>query len=330
MVSEFIYRRSSDGVLIAETDGVITDLNPAAAALLGVTPESVIGKYPAQVFNSNPALVNLFTRSGEQSLDVRLPRRRLAAGVAATLADGRRIVLLHDVTEQRDLESRREALSSTMAHDLRNPISALSGYAELVSRTGDLNEDQAYFLRRVRQTAQKLYDVAGELVDLVWLEAGMPLKHLPIELTSAISTVIETLTPLAQEKSITIAVSIQDPLPMVMGDPDRVKTVISKLLHNALLYSDHEQLVAVHAWGDEREAYCSVADRGMGIADDEIEMVFDRMFRSKDERVQALPGGGLGLTIARRIVQRHGGDIWASSNLGKGSTFTFMLPAVKS
>ena len=135
---------------------------------------------------------------------------------------------------------------------------------------------------------------------------------------------------MAKEKSITIAVSIQDPLPPVMGDPERIRLVIGKLLHNALLYSDTEQLVAVHAWGDDSEAYCSIADRGFGISDEELELVFDRLFRSKDERVQALPGGGLGLTIARRILQRHGGDIWASSNLGKGSTFTFVLPSAKS
>lgn len=330
LISEFLYRRSPDGILIAGGDGIITDVNPAAAALLGMTTDAAMGKYPEQAFHSIPALVNLFTRQGDQTLDVRLPRRRLAVGIATTLSDERRVVLLHDVTEQRDLETRREALIATMAHDLRNPISALSGYADLVARTGDLSDDQRYFLKRVQHTAQKLYDMAGELVDLVWLEAGMPLRHLPVDLHAAVIAVIESLTPLAQEKTITIAVSVQDPLPPVMGDADRIKLVMYKLLHNALLYSDNEQVVAVHAWSDAAEVYCSVADRGFGIADDEIELVFDRMFRSKDERVQAIPGVGLGLTVARRIAQRHGGDIWASSNLGKGSTFTFMLPSAKS
>jgi PAS domain S-box-containing protein len=329
LISEFIYRRSPDGILITDEDGVIIDMNPAAAALLGVTTDTAVGKYPEQAFTGNPALISLFTREGDQTFDVRLPRRRLASGVASTLSDGRRIVLLHDVTEQRELDTRREALTATMTHDLRNPISALSGYAELVARTGELSNDQQYFLKRVQQTAQKLYDMAGELVDLVWLEAGMPLRHLPVDLQNAIAAVIETLSPLAREKSITIAVSVQDPLPPVMGDPERVQQVIYKLLHNALLYSDKEQVVAIHAWSDASEVCCSVADRGFGIADAEIDLVFDRMFRSKDERVLALPGGGLGLTIARRIAQRHGGDIWASSDLGKGSTFTFMLPSAK-
>ncbi len=84
--------------------------------------------------------------------------------------------------------------------------------------------------------------------------------------------------------------------------------------------------MAIHAWADTHEAYCSVADQGIGIADDELELIFDRLYRSRSEHVLAIPGGGLGLTIARTIIRRHGGDLWATSNLGEGSTFTFVLP----
>lgn len=83
----------------------------------------------------------------------------------------------------------------------------------------------------------------------------------------------------------------------------------------------------IHAWVDGDEVFCSVADRGIGIADDELELVFDRLYRSRDLRVEAIAGGGLGLTMVRTIVQRHGGTIWAASNLDEGSTFTFVLPA---
>jgi two-component system sensor histidine kinase VicK len=114
-----------------------------------------------------------------------------------------------------------------------------------------------------------------------------------------------------------------------MGDRQRLKLVIHHLLHNAIVYSPPDQTIAIHAWGDEHEVYCSVADRGIGIADDELELIFDRMYRSRDEHVREIPGGGLGLTIARTVIERHGGDIWATSNYGEGSTFTFVLPAVE-
>lgn len=322
-----IFHRTADGILIANSERMIEHANPAAAMLLGMTVDQICGKEAAHVFQKNPALLNLFNRPGEQTNDVHLPRRRLAVGIATSLSDGSRVVLLQDVTEQRDLESRRESLIATMKHDLRNPLSAVSGFAELLDKVGELNEQQEHFLLRLRQTTNKLYEVIGTLTDLAWLEAGMPLKHLPINLGKIIDSVIEQLRTMAEEKQITIALSVQDPIPGLVGDADRIQMVVYHLVHNAILYSESERVVVIHAWSDGHEVYCSVADQGFGIADDELELIFDRLYRSKDERVRDLPGGGLGLTLARRIIQRHGGDIWAVSNLGKGSTFTFLLPA---
>ena len=114
-----------------------------------------------------------------------------------------------------------------------------------------------------------------------------------------------------------------------MGDPVRLQLVIHNILHNAIIYSKPEGNIVIHGWGDENEIYCSIADRGIGIADTELEMIFDRMYRSRDERVTDIHGGGIGLTVAKTIIKRHGGDLWASSNFDEGSTFTFVLPAVE-
>jgi len=326
---EYVFRTTDDGILIADGEGRLLHVNPAAAAMLGETVDNLIGTIPRKIFHKNHALVNLFSREGDQTLDVRLPRRRLAVGLATTMSTGERIILLQDVTEKRDLETRREMLSKTIAHDLRNPISAIGGYADLVSKLGDLNEPQTKYLNRIRQTSNKMYDVFESLVGLAWIEAGMPLEHVPIRLGDAINSVVTELEPTAKKRRIGIAIALQNPLPVISGDPDRLHTVMYNLVHNAIIYSNPESNVAIHAWGDEHEVYCSVADQGIGISDDEIEQIFDRMYRSRDERVRDIPGGGLGLTLARTIINRHGGDIWASSNLGEGSTFTFVLPAVQ-
>jgi PAS domain S-box-containing protein len=326
---DFIFRTAADGILIANPNGLLHQINPAGAAMLGVIAEDLVGKSPRQCFDQHTNLVNLFSRSGDQTLDVRLPRRRLAVGVATTLDTGERVVVLQDVTERRELDKRRESLVKAITHDLRNPISAISGFADLIAKFGDLNEQQQKFLTRIRQTGNKLYEVIGPMVDLAWIEAGMPLSHLPIRLSDIINLVVKELSPLAMSHQVTIAVSLQNPTPVVMGDPERLRLVIYHLLHNAIMYSLPEQTIAIHAWGDQNEVYCSVADRGIGIADDELELIFDRMYRSRDERVRDIPGGGLGLTIAKTIVNRHGGDIWATSNLGEGSTFTLVLPTVE-
>lgn len=328
-IFDYVFRSTSDGILIANEQSLLVAVNPAAAAMLRVTVEELLGKTPESCLSKHPALVNLFTREGDQILDVRLPKRRLAVGIASGFKDGKRLVLLQDVTEARDLESRREALVSAVSHDLRNPIAAMGGYAELVEKFGDLNDNQRRFTQRIQQTATKIHDVAGPLVDLAWIEAGLPLAHLPIQLTTTIRKVVDEMAPLAHERKITLAISIQSPMPPVMGDPEHITIAIRSLLHNAIVYAHPEQTVAIHAWGDTHEAYCSIADQGIGIADDELELIFDRLYRSRDQRVLEIPGSGLGLTIARTIMRRHGGDIWASSNLGEGSTFTFVLPAIR-
>ena len=325
---EFIFRSTADGILVMDNTNIIRHMNPAAAAMLSVTIEDIIGKNPKVVFGKNQSLLNLFLRTGEQNLDVRLPRQRLAQGIASTTEDGTRIIVLQDVTEKRDIENRREMLSKAIAHDLRNPISALGGFADLVGRFGELNENQAKYMLRIKQTGAKLHELVKSLVDLAWIEAGMPLEHVPIRFDEIIQKAVKELSDLAQKQSVGIAISLQTPLPIVMGDPVRLQMVIMNLLHNAIIYSEAEGNIAIHAWGDENEIYCSVADRGIGVIDSELKLIFDRMYRSNDERVRDIVGGGLGLTVAKTIVTRHGGDIWASSNLNQGSTFTFVLPVV--
>jgi PAS domain S-box-containing protein len=313
---EFIFRSSGEGILIAN-DGILQHLNPAAAAMLGSTPESLTGRTIRDVFKSNHALRNLFEREGAQQLDVRLPRRRLAEGTADTLPTGERIVLLRDVTEQRDLDTRRDALSAAIIHDLQNPISAINGFADLIDRYGGLNEQQERFLKRIQQTATKLQHVIR------------PLRHVPIRLDAAVKQAVDTVRPLAREHEVSIATSLQTPLPVVMGDPEQLEIVIEHMLTNAILYSHAEHPVAIHVWGDQTDLYCSVADQGIGINDDELESIFDRMYRSSDERLQEIPGHGLGLTTSRTIIRRHGGDMWASSNFNEGTIVTFVLPVVQ-
>lgn len=326
-VHAYLFEHTSDGVIVVGADGRIEAINPAAAAMLTLTPASVVGVSPEVCFADNPVLLDTCLHGTNG--DIPLPRRRLASAESANLSDGRRIVLLHDVTEARGLESRRESMSSTIAHDLRNPISALLGYAELVAHTGDLNNDQQLFMTRLRQTINKLHDAADALVDLAWLEAGMPLKRQPVALQDLIAASVDALASMAQDKDISVDVSVQDPLPPILGDPDQLRLVVDNLLRNALLYSEPQGIVIIRAWSDAGEVCCSVADQGISIAEDEIDLIFDRMFRSRDERVRALPGGGVGLSIVRRALDRHGGSISVSSSPGMGSTFTFRLPAVE-
>ncbi len=322
----FLIQTAAEGILITQVDGYLQRMNPAAAAMLGLAPDETLGEHTATLFSRSPVLARLCNSPGEQQGEVTLPHQRLALGVGADRPSGGRIVIIHDVTERYALDSRREALIRQIAHDFRNPLNAVSGYADLIPRFGDLNADQEKYVMRVIQTSQKLYDLAETLIDLAWVEAGMALTHRPFVVARVIKGAIDSLTPEALENNITLVSSIQDPIPTVIGDSRRIQQAISCLVENSIRYSLPGANVAIHAWQDGPKIYCSVGDQGIGILPEEHDKVWDRMYRANDERVRAIPGGGIGLTFARAIVERHGGQIWLESIIDHGTTVTFMLP----
>lgn len=322
----FIFQTAAEGILVTQADGFLTRLNPAAAAMLGLSPDDVLGEQTAQTFKQHPDVLRLLAVRGDQLAEITLPHKRLATGVGLDRPNGGRIVLLHDITERAAIDTRREVLVRQVAHDLRNPLNALIGYADLVPRFGDLNDEQVRFLERIRQTAQKLYDLAGTLVDLAWIEAGMALEHKPFQLAYLIRCAIGELKDEARANGITLVFSLQDPVPTAIGDPRRIQQTIRCLIENGVRYSYPGSNVAIHAWQEGPKVYCSVGDQGIGISHNDLDRIWDRMWRSNDERVRAVPGGGIGLTYARAIIERHGGRIWVESDLNTGTTFTFVLP----
>ena len=322
----FLFQTAAEGILIIQADGCLARLNPAATAMLGLPPREALGEHTEILFKPYPALIQLCNAPGQLQIDVTLPHKRLATGVGIDQPGGGRIVLLHDVTERASIDSRREALIRQIAHDFRNPLNAVDAYADLVAKFGALSSEQTKMLERVRQTAQKVYKLAETLVDLAWVEAGMALEHRPFELAGLIRDAIDVLEPEAHTRDLIIVFSVQDPVPVAIGDPGRIKQAIVYLLENSVRYSYPASNVAVHAWQDGVRAFCSVGDQGIGISAIDLENIWDRMWRSSDERVRAVPGGGIGLTFARAIIRRHGGQIWAESELNEGTTVTFMLP----
>jgi two-component system phosphate regulon sensor histidine kinase PhoR len=323
---DFIYRTAAEGILQADATGRCSGMNPAAASMLQVSVDQIIGKSPRQVFGNNINLIRLLRQGGPEVLEITLAKGRIARGIGHDLPDKSRVVILHDITEQYQLDSRREALIKAISHDLRNPISALNGYAELVAKFGELNDHQQRFVMRIQQTATKLWDVITNLVDLSWIEAGMPLLYIPIEMSSLIHKAVNELMTEARRQNIKIVISTQDPIPTIMGDPERIKQAIYHLVDNAIQYSEPQSNVVVHAWQQGNLVFCSIADRGLGIAEHEIDQIWDRLWRSANERVRNIPGGGVGLTYVRTIIKRHGGDISVESTPGEGTTFTFVLP----
>jgi two-component system sensor histidine kinase SenX3 len=223
-----------------------------------------------------------------------------------------------------DLAAQRERLKRVVAHDLRNPIAALIGFAALIEDANALGDEERYFLERLKDTTIKLHYAAGDLIELAWIEAEMPVRREPV----AFAEVVQRAAALANDDRIELAPT--DTQITVLGDSDQLVTAVTKLLSNALTYSAPQTPVTLRIWVEDDRALLAVTDSGFGIAQEEQENVFDRLYRSKDPRVKAIPAGGLGLTVARKIARHFGGDVSLTSALNAGSTFVLWLPLAQS
>src|SRR5579859_2063281 len=217
-----LFRNTADGVLTLDPTGLLTRINPAAVAMLRCVPNECLGKRPAVIFRDMPILVDLLASQEQSVRKVVLPSKRIALGIAEPSKDGGRLLLLHDITEREELDSRREQLILAIGHDLRNPVSAIYGFAELIEMYGPLTPDQKRFVTRIVQTSQKMQSLVYTLVDLAWVESGMPMENTPVDLDVVIRQAVADLDGEAQEKRIPIAISTQQPMPVVMGDAARL------------------------------------------------------------------------------------------------------------
>lgn len=326
---DLLFRHTADGVIIIGIDDIVVQINTAAAMLFSLTFAEWRKKKFEVAFAKTPQLLTHLKKKQAFKAELHLGKKRAISLQGFPIAEYQRMIIVREITEKRLLETRRDALIQSIAHDLRNPLAGANGYADLVDRLGDLNADQKQYLGKAQNTIQKLYDSLNELIDLAWLEAGIPLDHVVLQLEEPIHQAIKSLEATARQKKITFAVSIQEPLPPIMGDAKRLQQAIYNLIHNAVLYSYAGSIVVIHAWGDAREVIFSVADQGIGIARKELETIFDRFYRSQDERVKALQGNGLGLTVAKRIITIHAGTLWVNSALESGSKFSFAIPSLE-
>ena len=240
-----------------------------------------------------------------------------------------RLVVLHDVTDQKRLESDRDAFTQMLVHDLRSPLSAIIGGLQLIELGIQENDPPDLLLKSGRvalASSNKLLSLISSLLDVQKLQAGLlELQLTSLAPASLIDDALETLRPLADMASVAFQVTAGRDLPVVEGDADHLRRVLINLADNALKFSEVESVVRVSAIREGDWVRFSVADDGPGIPADYRERVFERYVQVPG-RTARRRGTGLGLTYCKMVVEMHGGKIWVEDTPGSGSTFTFTLP----
>ena len=326
---------AKDGILTTDGGGLITSANPAAEALFGHPAGTLFGRPVVVVL---PGL-QLGGTSGAGSAvgaeveGVRQDGSRFPAelSVSAVASDTGRafVVIVRDVTERKAAERMKDEFVATVSHELRTPLTALRGHVELVldGDGGPVTELQQRFLQVATQSADRLGALINDLLDVAKIEAGrVQLRKELVDLGGVLRDVSATFRIEATRHGLTFQEDF-DALPAVVGDRDRLIQVFGNLVSNAIKYT-RAGAVGVSARPIYGAAEVVVHDTGIGMTPDEQRQLFTKFFRSRDRAGRDPGGTGLGLVIAKGIVEGHGGTLSVESEAGVGTRFRVALPAI--
>ena len=330
----------SDAVAICDPGGKIELANETARQLFGLAPESTVDEAGnekiTQIFwrvcrkerpyrpKGYEAAIQIFMREEEhfflpQAIPIFDQERQL---VGVTL-------MLTDVTRWRHLDEVKTDLISTVSHELKTPLTSirLAIHILLNEKLGPLSPQQMEILVTAREDSDRLYRVIEDLLDISRIESGQAEITLqPVTVEELVLQATDKMRAAFLDQKITLNIELAPDVPRVLADPTRFQLVFDNLLSNALKYTRIGGEVTIKAQLDDNMVRFSVEDTGIGIAPEFLPRLFEKFFRVPG---QEQISSGLGLTIAKEIVETHGGAIAATSQLGKGTRFTFTVKAVE-
>jgi PAS domain S-box-containing protein len=335
-----IVEHSNDAIIATSLDGSIETWNAGAERVYGYAQSEVRGR--------NVSLL-LSRRHFDEDVFPRIERgERIEQIETVNLAkDGRRIdvsitvspmldrtgkvtgasIIARDVTERRQLEQMKDEFVGTVSHELRTPLTAIKGFIELVADgdVGPLNDAQREFLQIASRNTDRLGSLINDLLDVNQIESErLEIRAQPTDITAILEDVAATFRPMAESKNLAFRVRI-DRLPSLVGDGPRLVQVFSNLISNAIKYTPEGE-IGIRARLAQSGIEVLVHDSGIGLSKDEQAQLFTKFFRARNRIVTETGGTGLGLVIAKAIVEKHGGTIEVASVPGEGSHFRVHLP----
>ena len=329
-----VLQQMTDGVLIADNSGKVQLLNDAAEKLFMIREEEALGRSVVEVMRHH-LLVELWeeTRDGPaKTITMEMgARHKFLQVVGIPLGEelpGRSMLLFQDLTQTHRLETIRRDFISNISHELRTPMAGLKAISETLL-DGALEDPTVArrFVVRMDSEVDNLTQMVNELLELSRIEAGrFNFDYQRIEPCRLMQKPVERMVLQAERVNLTLSYDCPVDLPLVFADPERISQVFINLIHNAIKFTPNGGRIHVTAYQDGQMVVFKVSDNGVGIAEKDINRIFERFYKA--DRARSGGGTGLGLSICRHIVDAHGGKIWAESVENEGSDFYFSLPVV--
>jgi len=317
----------AEGVIALDGSGAVTSLNPASRRLLRLAPGAVPPS-ALELFRQRPAhdVVERALQGGESAgLEVELEdRTALLSG--HPLPGGGAVLVLHDITGLKRLESVRRDFVANVSHELKTPLTVIRGYAETLAGDDVPADVRHDFIDKVLANARRMQQLVDDLLDLSRIESRAWSPHPErVALAPLVDEVWSTLQPRADAAHLTFASRVGDAA--LWADPQAARQTLLNVLDNAVRYTPDGGHVQVGATSSPGGVEIEIRDTGVGIPSEHLPRIFERFYRVDAARSRALGGTGLGLAIVKHLVEAHRGHVEATSTLGGGTTIRIFFPA---
>ncbi len=330
------------GFTLVDEEGMIIDFNPEAEVITGYLKSEVVGQSHLEILHgtSDREACPLFRyalqkRQQTAAVETNIKQKggeliTIVASISPLFDENKNFIggieLFRDITEIKKLERERKNILPMFAHDMKHPVITAGGFLSrlLQGKAGPVTEPQASYLNIIKDELQKVEELISDFLEFSRFEATeyRPLKS-SFNIEGAVRHQIEIAGLDADKKNIQIFFDYSNTLiPVISADGTMIERVIANLLDNAVKYSPHDTKISVKLNDWNLEVQVQVLDAGIGISEEHLPYIFDAFYRVSRDSM----GSGLGLSIAKAIIEAHGGKIWVKSAPGKGSTFSFTLP----
>jgi len=325
-----ILQSAADAIILFDVDGSLSMLKPAAEELF-TDYETKIGLPLAHNRGYDTligALEKTYTTGQPISEEIPWPDQRIFNTRFTPIADGGCVAVLHDVTHFKKLEKVKNEFIATASHDLRNPLTSIKGYSQLIQSAGPLNDNQADFVKRIQHAASNMTELVENMLDLAKMDLGAEPAHEILDMTHLLWQIADEFKPQAEAKRQDLSLEKTATSSIVRGDALKLRQALRNLIGNAIKYTPDGGAVTISSENEAGLVRMNVRDTGYGMPASDLQHIFDRFYRVRNNGHDEIEGNGLGLAIVKSTIEAHGGEIYVESDglLGKGSCFTFTLP----
>jgi len=337
--TEAVIHSIAEGLVVVDKNGNVIMLNQAAEKLLGSGKKDKIGRPIFEGLKEEQLVSMVKSSSDKDNKEIELisqhnDTKKIIRASSAIIEDENgqtvgMVSVLSDITKQKELDALKANFVANVSHELRTPLVGIEKSVTLIlsKAAGVLTENQEQLLSIAQRNLKRLTLLINDLLDLSKLEAGkMDIRRQPSSISKVIDESMENLYTWANTKGIKLEKHVQNSLPEVNVDPNRITQVLTNLIGNSIKFTPKDGTISIGACLNNNALEVTVQDTGIGIPREAIGKIFDKFYQVGERTPSDISGTGIGLSVSKEIVEQHGGRIWAESQHNAGAKFIFTIP----